>query len=345
MFAATPFLIPAVAERYSVELGTAGLISAVQVAAFALTTFVAGRRWRASRRTMVIAAGLSVVLGALSAVTPWFGLLLGARAGAGSAAGVFTWLAWADAMRDPGSMRTMSSVGPVAVLVGAPLLGWIAASGGAQALYWTITAAALPVLVLPGAIDGSDPAARRRMSPSRSNVVLLLALGVATMAGSALFVFVAALGAAEVGLGSVAVALAFSSNAAAGLAGARWRRRPRLAAPWMAAIVVSAGTTAFVHAPAGFFVGMIGWGFAFWMTVPRVLAAIAEWSLVPDERVGDAQSIMATGRAIGPAVGGVLVGAGTFGPLGVFAVSGLALAAVLIGSVEYYRRDRVAPTG
>ncbi len=52
---------------------------------------------------------------------------------------------------------------------------------------------------------------------------------------------------------------------------------------------------------------MTFWGFAFWMGVPGAFALLAERSRHPDERAGDAQSVMAAGRVVGPLVGGVLL--------------------------------------
>jgi len=49
LFAATPFIIPAVALEYSVSLGRSGLLSAAQVGGFAVAAFVAGRRLRTHR--------------------------------------------------------------------------------------------------------------------------------------------------------------------------------------------------------------------------------------------------------------------------------------------------------
>ena len=49
LFAATPFIIPAVALEYSVSLGRSGLLSAAQVGGFAVAVFVAGRRLRTHR--------------------------------------------------------------------------------------------------------------------------------------------------------------------------------------------------------------------------------------------------------------------------------------------------------
>lgn len=343
LFGATPFLIPEVARRYGVTLGAAGLISVSQVSAFAFTTFLAGRWWRPTRSKLVIAAAVGSVFDAASALTGWFPLLLGFRFWAGAAAGVFTWLAWSAAMRDISSMRDVAAIGPITVLFGAPVLAWIASVGGDQALYWLLAVSVLPVMVMRADFTGEPPRQRRRMSPSRSNVVLLIALGILTLAGSSLFVFVGALASVEVGMGAVASSLGFSVNAVAGLVAARWRRRSPHAWPWLAVVAVSAGSlVAFPH-PMVFYAGMFWWGFAFWRAVPRVLVAVAEWSLVAEERVGDAQSIMAIGRAIGPGVGGLLLGAGAFGPLGIFTAVGLGLSAVLVAGVERYRSGREAP--
>ena len=63
-----------------------------------------------------------------------------------------------------------------------------------------------------------------------------------------------------------------------------------------------------------------------------------------DERVGDTQSAMAIGRAIGPAVGGLLVGTGTFAGLATFAVVGLAMAGVTVIGVASHRRGLKVPS-
>lgn len=346
LFAATPFLIPLIADRYGIAVGTAGLISSVQVAGFAATTFVAGRWWVPSRGKLVGAAAVGLVFDAASAVAGSFVMLLGLRLVAGAAAGVFTWLAWADAMRDPASMRRVSAVGPVTTLVGAPVLAWIGSRWGAEGLYWALAVSCVPVAAMIPTFEPVGKPGRRRMSPSRSNVVLLVALGVLTLAGSSLFVFVGAFGTSQVGLGAVAVAVGFSVNAGSGLMGARWRRRPRWSGPWLAGAALSASVLVAVPHPVAFFLGMFGWGFAFWMAVPGVLGSIADWSFVPDERVGDAQSIMAVGRALGPLVGSVLLGAGTsYGRLGLLAGGGLLLAAVLTAGVEVHRHGAEPPTG
>ena len=343
LFAATPFLIPEVSDRFGVSLGSAGLISSVQVLGFAATVFIAGRRSSPSRRTLVVAALVGVSCDAASAAVAAFPLLLGLRLVAGAGAGLLTWLAWGDAMRSTRSMRDIAAVGPLTVLVGAPLLAWVASAGGDRAVYLVLAGSMIFPALVPVDLLGDAGAARRSMSPSRSNLVLLAGLGILTMSGSALFVFLGAFAESEAGLTAVGLSLGFSVNALAGLLGARLGRRPRHAWPWLAVVAASASSIVLFAGPVSYYAGMFGWGFAFWMAVPTVLGRVAEWSLAPDERVGDAQSVMALGRAVGPGVASVLVGSGRFGGLAVFAGSGLLSSAVVIGGVEVYRRGRQGP--
>jgi len=240
-------------------------------------------------------------------------------------------------------MRDIAAIGPLTVLVGAPLLAWIGSVGGDRALYAFLAFTPLAATLIPVEIEGSPLEERGRFSPSRSNLVLLGALGLLTMAGSAFFVFMGAFASAEVGLGEVALSLGFSVNALAGLVAARMRRRPVWAWPWMVGVTVSVVAIAMVPAPAAFFAGMAGWGFCFWMSVPRLLNHVADWSFVPEERVGDAQGIMALGRSVGPAAASLLVGHGHFGGLAVFTGVGLAGATGLVGAVEGYRSGRDGP--
>lgn len=345
LFAATPFLIPEVADRYEVAIGTSGLISAAQVGGFAAAAFVAGRRFTPSRRILTGAAIATVLLNALSAVNGVFVVLLGLRLAAGVAAGLLVWLAWVDAMGQSRVMRDVAAAGPLTIFMAAPVLGWVASMGGDRAVYWVLAAIAVPAALVPVRFT-TGRIVRRRMSPARSNVVLLVALGVLTMAGSSLFVFAATVAQQEADMGDVAVAFGFSLNALAGFAGARTPARPGSAWMWMLGVAVAASSVVVLAGtPVAYYLSMVAWGFCFWMAVPDLLRQVAEWSLVPEERVGDAQSVMALGRAVGPAVGGFLVGAGTFGPLAAFAGTGVAVAAAIGLGVVVYRRDRVPPTG
>lgn len=341
MFAATPFLIPSLVEEFDISLGRAGLLSTAQVGAFAIVVFVAGRRFRTGRYLMVGAALASIALNALSVVTSNFTLLLVIRTFAGAAAGIMVWLGWAKAMRLSGSMRSVAAAGPLSVLIAAPLMGWLAATSGADAVFMLLAGAAVPAAFLPVEFAGYRHE-RSRMSPSRSNIVLVAAMGVMTLSGSALFVYSATRGAA-IGMAAFGVSLAFSANALAGFVAARLPGNGASGGLWILGTGVCAAAVGFSTTPAVFAGGLIMWGFCFWMATPRILASIAKWSLAPEERVGDTQSSMATGRAIGPAIGGAFIGSGTYGAVAVFSVLGLATAGITVIGVNRHRRGLTPP--
>jgi predicted MFS family arabinose efflux permease len=162
------------------------------------------------------------------------------------------------------------------------------------------------------------------------------------MAGSAMFVYTASLG-QDIGMSAIAISLAFSANALAGFIGAQLKGKGS-AAPWIAVIAVCAATVGFVPEAAVFVVGLTLWGLAFWIATPRVMSSIADWSPAPEDRVGDAQSAMAVGRAIGPAIGGLVLVSGSFSTLAIWSVSGLLLSAVVVLLVDSYRRGKISPT-
>jgi hypothetical protein len=173
--------------------------------------------------------------------------------------------------------------------------------------------------------------------------VLVIALGMSTLAGSALFVYGAAIG-TDVGLSPLVVSFAYSANALAGLVAARLPTADQPGGLWILGIAVCAAFVAFGDSPALFFVGLTMWGFCFWMATPTILRSIAAWSLAPDERVGDAQSSMAVGRAAGPAIGSFLVVEASYGTVGAFTVAGLIVTGIVVLGVRAYRRGRVSPT-
>jgi DHA1 family inner membrane transport protein len=82
---------------------------------------------------------------------------------------------------------------------------------------------------------------------------------------------------------------------------------------------------------------MAVWGFAFWMAIPAVLRMLTERSLHTSERMGDAQAGMASGRVLGPILGGLALGAGQFARLSVTGAAVVMAAGILIGGVEAYR--------
>jgi MFS family permease len=173
--------------------------------------------------------------------------------------------------------------------------------------------------------------------------VLLAALFVLTFFGSSLFVFASVAARSALGLSAFATSWAFSMNAAAGLIGARLAARHRRPGWWLA----SAGPAIALSIIGGnaiwFFIGLTWWGFAFWMGLPGVLQMLAARSLAPAERAGDAQGLLAMGRAIGPVLGGGLTDAGAFSVLAVVAGTGVAAAGLTVVGVQE-GRDRLPPS-
>jgi DHA1 family inner membrane transport protein len=341
LFAATPFLLPEIASDYGVQLGVAGLVSTAQVGTFAVVVFVAARTLRTRRRYLIIATIILFAANLASAFAPTFSFLVVLRVLTGGAAGIMVWLGWAKAMRVGASLRNVAAAGPAAVFVGAPVIGWFASSYGIDTVFIFLAVIALPAAVLPVEFAGFKPK-RSRAGVSRSNVVLVVALGFVTMAGSAMFVYTASLG-QDIGMGATAISLTFSANALAGFVGAQLKGKGS-AAPWIAVMAVCVATLGFVPEAAVFVVGMTLWGLAFWIAMPRVMSSIADWSPAPEDRVGDAQSAMAVGRAIGPAIGGLVLFSGSFFALAIWSVTGLLLSAVVVLLVDSYRRGKTSPT-
>jgi DHA1 family inner membrane transport protein len=164
-----------------------------------------------------------------------------------------------------------------------------------------------------------------------------------TFFGSSVFVFVAVSAREGLGLSPFAVSFAYSLNAAAGLLGARLASRHRRPGWWL----LSAGPAVYLAGAGGHlwlvFLGMAWWGFAFWMGVPGVLQMLAARSLTPDERAGDAQALMAFGRAAGPVLGGGLADAGAFATLAVVAGVGTSVVGGMVIGVQE-GRDRLPPS-
>jgi DHA1 family inner membrane transport protein len=343
LFAATPFVIPAVAEDFGVSIGRSGMLSAAQVGGFAATVFFAGRTLRTHRRYLVVGALAAVVFNLLSAVVPTFESLLVLRVFTGSAAGLLVWLAWSNAMRTSRALRNVSAAGPLSVLVSVPILAWIAHEFGSSGVYLALAIVSLPPAFLPAEFAGYRRV-REHVSPSKSNIVLVMALGLMTLSGSATFVFGAAIGAAT-GLSALVVSLGYSANALAGFIAARRPPAERLTSIWVFGNAACAALVVFGDAPILFMIGITMWGFCFWMVTPTILRSVAGWSVAPDERVGDAQSSMAVGRAIGPALGSALVVGGSYDPAGAFTVAGLVVAGVIVLSVRIYRQSHLPPVG
>jgi predicted MFS family arabinose efflux permease len=227
-FAATPFLLPDVSTRLGVGIGATGLLSVAQVGSFAGASFFAGRLFRPRRRLHYGSLVLVAIASVGSALATDFGLLLGMRVLAGLGMGTITWIAWADATRFTRGLGDVAAVAPVTAAVASPILGALVETGGYPLVFVSVGAVALLAMLLP--VDFGDlPRIGRDVSGSRSNRVLLAALAVLSVGGSAVFIFTAAAAQEIHGLSPVAVSWALSLNAIAGVAATR--RRARVAAP------------------------------------------------------------------------------------------------------------------
>ena len=340
MYAATPFLITPIAARYGVSEGAVGAVSVAQVGAFAAANFILPRLTKPSGRILRISAAVLLVLNLASAAPGIYAVLVGIRLVAGFAAGAITWLAWTSAMEERTSMAAVASTGPVSVLIGAPIMALVAGSGD-RALYLFLAVTTIPAVLFVAQVTGE----RRRkglVSRSRSNRVLLTALAVTTLFGSALFINEALVARDLHGLSGIAGSLAFSLNAAGGLVGARLSSRHRRPG-WMIVSIAPAAVMTVVGPPIFFFIGMTWWGFAFWMAIPGVLQMLSDRSLSPSERAGDAQGLMAVGRSIGPVLGGAFVDMGSLVTLGVITAAGMATSGVMVVGVQE-GREHLPPT-
>ncbi|NHZ70919.1 MAG: MFS transporter [Proteobacteria bacterium] len=340
MFAATPFLVPAIAARYNVSEGTVGAISIAQVGAFAAANFVLPRLFRPSGRTLRLAAFALMLLNAASIAPSWFPVLVVLRILAGAAAGTMTWLTWTNAMKRKSSMSAVASTGPLVVLIAAPIVA-MAATQGDRVVY-----AILAVVTIPAALLFAPVTGRRRakgvISGSRSNRLLLGALGALTFFGSALFINQAVVARDIHDLSPLATSLAFSLNAAGGLLGARLSVK-HVYPGWFMLTIGPAALLTVLGPPFGFYIGMAWWGFAFWMSVPGILRMLVDRSLEPSERAGDGQGLMALGRAFGPAMGGYFVDAGGLTTLAIISGIGISTSGLTVVGVKQ-GREMLPPT-
>ncbi|MEY2957631.1 MAG: hypothetical protein RLZZ01_199 [Actinomycetota bacterium] len=308
VFSATPFLIPAIAADRGVTIGLVGMISTTQLGGFVLATTFGPRRFRPRRTIMTAAIVMGIVANLLSAVSPWFALLVAARFVSGLSLGLIAWIAWAEVFGDEQRIGDVAVIGPIIGTVASPLIALTLDRQGPDRLFVAMAALYLvPALFTRRMrLRATDRPERRRHRPTRGATAVLVGLSLLTLGGSAAFLFVGAIGAELVGLSPLAVSLAFSANAIAGLPSARYRGRRSAPGAWMAVTGTAAVTVCTVHVGIVFWAAMIAWGFAFWMAVPGAFALLASRSRFPDERAGDAQAVMATGRVVGPLVGGAL---------------------------------------
>jgi DHA1 family inner membrane transport protein len=343
-FVSTPFLVVELADQLEISLGRAGLLSTFQVAGFAATSFLAGRLLRPRARLHRASLVGVAVAGLLSALSPGLVWMLAFQLVAGIGLGLLTWLSWAEATRHRAGLSDVAAIGPLTTVVGAPVLAGVGSVAGYQGIFLLQAGLAVATLWID-AHYGELPVIGRNVSDSRTNRILLLALFGMTMSGSAIFVFAAAAGTEVAHLSRSTVSIAFSLNALVGVVANRFAARRGTAGLWLLAGSVAAVAIGTVRAGSVYMVAMTAWGFVWWMGIPAVFRLLADRSLTPAERVGDAQSLMALGRVFGPLVGGTILGHGNFGRLSIVAALGLVMASLLVLVVEVARLriDRQLP--
>lgn len=308
VFSATPFLIRGVASDQGVEVSTVAVISTAQLAGFSLATWAAGRFLRPRRRMLVLAVAIGVVANLASGWAPWFSFLVAARLVSGVSLGLIAWIAWAEVFGDDDKVGDVAVIGPLVGTVASPIIATVITRSGPDLLFYGLAAIYLVPLLFIGTthLDAAARPKHQRHRPTRAAAALLIALGMVTCGGSAVFLFVSVIGQDQVGLSPLVVSLAFSANALASVPSARYRGTRRLPGMWMGVTGAMAILICIVQQPAVFWIALAMWGFAFWMGVPGAFALLAERSRFPQERAGDAQSIMAAGRVVGPLIGGAM---------------------------------------
>lgn len=309
VFSATPFLVRGVSIDQDVSVATVGVISTAQLTGFSLTTWAAGRFLRARRRMLVIAVAIGVVANLASGWAPWFSFLVGARLLSGVSLGLIAWIAWAEVFGNDDRTGDIAVIGPIVGTICSPIIAVVIDRSGPDALFYGLAGIYLvPLLFIRTTnLDAAARPKQPRNRPTRAAAVILLALGVISCGGSAVFVFASVIGQDEVGLTPFVVSLVFSANALASVPSARYRGVRKLPGFWMMVTAAAAIVIGVVHQPVAFWIALPLWGFAFWMGIPGAFSLLAERSKFPAERAGDAQSVMAAGRVLGPLLGGAMI--------------------------------------
>jgi predicted MFS family arabinose efflux permease len=339
VFAATPFIIPAVATEHGVSTGTAGLVSAAQLSGFVAASWFGGRFLRPVRAVFVVGALLGVVANLTSALAPTFGVLAASRAVSGVSLGLAAWFAWQAAFGDAARTGDVAVVGPLVGMIVAPAIAVAIETFGIDGTFVLLAVVdASPLLFVSHVRRHHERHPHRtRHAPTRAARAILLALGAITLGGSSVFVYGAAIGTDANGMSALAVSLVYSVNSLASIPSARWLGRRGPAGIWFLTTALSALLIAVSRNPLVFTAAMATWGFVFFMGVPAAFTLLASRSNFPEERAGDAQAVMALGRVFGPLLGGLLVGREAFGALGIVAAGALGAASLVLLYVERRR--------
>jgi DHA1 family inner membrane transport protein len=325
-------LLPAIAEDRNVSLGTVSWVSTTQLAGFVAASWLAGRFLKPIRSVFVTGAALGVVANLASAIAPSLLLLAFARTFSGISLGLAAWFAWQAAFGDSGKTGDVAVVGPLVGTITAPAVSALIETVGVDWLFVVLAGVAGTPLFFAGKIAKTDELRphRTRHNATRAARLILVALGMITMGGSAVFVFAAALGTGLRGVSAFTVSLLFSANAVVAIPAAKWPGGRGPAGIWFIGTATCAVLITSVNNNVVFGFGLVAWGFVFFMGIPAAFGLLASRSAFPEERAGDAQAVMALGRVFGPLLGGAMIANGSTASLGFVAAGIMSSAAIML---------------
>ena len=334
-FVSTPFLLPEIADYYGISLGLASMIGVFQLGGFVIASWGAGRWLQPREPVFVVALLASAAANLASAALPALALLVLLRLVNGVALGLLAWYGWVQAFGDDRRMGDVAVAGPVVGVVAAPLVSTLLEAGGMRLVFAVLAGVSLVPLAFGYRSEVRElPRKRAHHRAVPAARVLLWCLALFTLGGSAVFIYAVVLGTGDPGLSVLMVAAGFSLNAVVAVPAARMRAARKIPSVWMAATAVCAIVVATADWPWLFLGAIVVWGFFFWAAIPGVFEVLASRSLYPEERVGDAQALMAVGRAGGPLLGGLLIDSAGAAVLGIVGSSLMLVAAIGVFSTK-----------
>ncbi len=344
VFASTPLILKSVIENFDLTSTTAGFVSGCQLGGFVLTSFLAGRIVRPSRRIFVSAILLLSITNTASAFSLSIGVLLVWRFVAGLALGLLTWLAWSAVFGDAKRMGSIAVVGPIAGVLVSPLVGLAVELWSFRPVYIGLALVGLvPLVRTPEFVEHQKEGSKRNPGGAPVAYLIIGGLAMVSLGGSAVFIFSGVIAEDDLGISPWVFSLVLSANAAAGIPSSSWSGARPLAGLWlsgcgMAAVIFTTSGNAMFGA-----VAIVLWGFSYWMGVPGAYTLLSRVSHFPAQRAGDAQAAMAVGRIFGPVIGGSLLAIGSLETLGVVAgglmvFGGLAIVAADVGPDRFGTR-------
>ena len=197
VFTATPLILRPLSVEYGITIGAVGLISTAQLAGFVLASWFAGRFLHPGRSLFVTLCIGGTAANLVSAFSPNLAVLCGARMVCGLTLGLAAWFGWHAAFCDEKRIGDLSVVGPIVGALGSPLIAVVVAQTNVRGVYLLLAGLTAFPLLLSHQVASSGSVSQRstvRHRPTRAAVAILIALGMITLSGSAVFVFAAAIG-------------------------------------------------------------------------------------------------------------------------------------------------------